>query len=227
MEPNKIEKQIKESMKNRAIQPSPEAWDRLDSMLTISEKKSKPNYNWITIAATLIGFSIVGIVLMNTYKSFQPNERNNPIVKETILPIEIEENKLELEGEVIMTDLKPLVQSSSKIEKIKVKTTRINPKEEAFLDLKVEEQVVLIPNTTPKANQNKYVNALALLAEIESKEVPIIEKKVNPTKIIIDPQTLLSEAEQEVNESFRTKVIQSINKNYNSIKSTLANRNYE
>ena len=72
-----------------------QSWVEGKYMLTISEKKSKPNYNWITIAATLIGFSIVGIVLMNTYKSFQPNEMNNPIVKETILPIEIKENKLE------------------------------------------------------------------------------------------------------------------------------------
>jgi hypothetical protein len=227
MEPNKIENQIKEVLRNREIQPSAQAWDRLDSMLAMSEKKPKSNYKWFAIAATLIGFSIVGIVLMNTNKLSQPKEMNNPIVKETVRPIEIQESKLLIEEEVMVTDSKPIVQSAPKIQKIIARKAEINPKKDALLEIKSKERVVLIVNEDAKIKENKYVNAQNLLAEIESKEMPVVKEIITHSKIKIDPKALLSSAEQEVKESFRDKVIQSLNKNYNTIKSTLANRNYE
>ncbi len=101
MEPNKIENQIKEVLKNREIQPSAQAWDRLDSMLTISENKPKSNFKWIAIAATLIGFSIVGIVLMNTNNSIQPIDTNIPVVQETVRPAEVQENTKLIEEKII------------------------------------------------------------------------------------------------------------------------------
>lgn len=227
MEPNKIENQIKEALKSREIQPSAQAWDRLDSMLTVSEQKPRRNYKWLAIAATLIGFSLIGIVLINSTKSIHPVEMNNPIVNETVSPVEIQENNLLIPEKVISSPTKRLVQTSPKVEKVKIEKAEINPKKEALLDFKIEEKVVLIQNESPKVKQNKYVDAQLLLAEIESKEMPAAKETIQQSKIKIDPQALLSGAEQEVNESFRNKVIQSINKNYNSIKSTLANRNYE
>lgn len=227
MEPNKVENQIKEILKNREIHPSSQAWDRLDSMLAVSEQIPKRNYKWIAIAATLIGFSIVGIVLMNTNKSIQPEELNNPIVKETVRPSNIQESNLLIEVKENSSIEKPLVQVVHKIEKTKVGKAEINPKKDALLDLKSEEQIVLMPKEVSKVEQNKYVDDQLLLAEIESKEMPVVKEIIPQTKIKIDPQALLSGAEQEVNESFRNKVIQSVNKNYNMIKSTLANRNYE
>jgi hypothetical protein len=45
MEPNKIENQIKEKLDARKIQPSAQAWDRLDAMLAVSEaNKTKKNF---------------------------------------------------------------------------------------------------------------------------------------------------------------------------------------
>ena len=39
MEPNNIENQIREKLNSREIQPSAQAWDRLDAMLTVGEEK--------------------------------------------------------------------------------------------------------------------------------------------------------------------------------------------
>jgi hypothetical protein len=152
---------------------------------------------------------------------------NNPIVKETVRPTDIQERNLLIEVKENSLIEKPLVQVVHKIEKTKVGKAEINPKKDALLDLKSEEQIVLMPKEVSKVEQNKYVDAQLLLAEIESKEMPLVKEIIPQTKIKIDPQALLSGAEQEVNESFRNKVIQSVNKNYNMIKSTLANRNYE
>lgn len=227
MEQNNIEKQFKEVLRNRDIQPSAQAWDRLDSMLTVVEQKPKRNFKWFAIAATLIGFSIIGIVFMNSDQSIQPKELNDSIVNEIVRPTVVEENTILVEETTISLPSKPLVQSSPKPEKAKQDVSEINPKKDALLDLKSEEQVVLLPKEVSKAQQNRYVNAQLLLAEIESKEIIVVKEIISNSKIKVDPQALLSSAEQEVNESFRDKIIQSINKNYSSIKSTLANRNYE
>ena len=63
MEPNKLDLEIKQKLDDRTIQPSAQAWDRLSAKLDIAEKtKSKRNYNWIYIAASLVGFSLIGTV---------------------------------------------------------------------------------------------------------------------------------------------------------------------
>ena len=53
---NKLEKEFKSQLDQREIKPSAAAWDRLDAMLTVGEEKTvKPIYNWIYIAASIIG----------------------------------------------------------------------------------------------------------------------------------------------------------------------------
>ena len=55
MEPNKWEKEIKEKLNKRTIQPGEMAWDRLDAMLSVAEKKKKPKYKWMYVAAGFMG----------------------------------------------------------------------------------------------------------------------------------------------------------------------------
>ncbi|GAW89832.1 hypothetical protein FPS14_contig00031-0036 [Flavobacterium psychrophilum] len=43
MEPNKLENQIQEKLNAREIQPSAQAWDRLDAMLLVTEKINQKN----------------------------------------------------------------------------------------------------------------------------------------------------------------------------------------
>ena len=39
MEPNKFEKDFREKLNQREIEPSNNAWDRLDAMLSVAEEK--------------------------------------------------------------------------------------------------------------------------------------------------------------------------------------------
>ena len=55
MEPNKLEREFREKLEKRAIQPSDMAWDRLDAMLSVAEKKKKPNRAWMYMAASFFG----------------------------------------------------------------------------------------------------------------------------------------------------------------------------
>ena len=61
MEPNKLENQIRETLNSREIQPSKHAWEKLDSMLTVSERP-KNKFPWLWIAACFIGFVFISLL---------------------------------------------------------------------------------------------------------------------------------------------------------------------
>ncbi|MBC8883410.1 hypothetical protein H9X57_08295 [Flavobacterium piscinae] len=82
MEPNNIENQIREKLTQREIQPSAKAWDRLDAMLSVEEQKPKRNFKWLSIAAIFMGFTLIGIFMMNNENSVKNAIPSNPIVLE-------------------------------------------------------------------------------------------------------------------------------------------------
>lgn len=225
MEPNNIENQIREKLNQREIQPSQNAWDRLDAMLSIEEQKPKRNFKWISIAAIFVGFTLIGIFMMNKESSTDNVIPSNSIVLENETKLFEKEPTPEIENNFSKVKEEETVvhQSTKKTEK---SSTEINPKKDFLLDNHSKQEETIVENQ-PKESTNKYINAESLLAEIETGEkieIPNISKKPS---VKVDANALLSSAEKEVDESFRDKVIQSINKKYNSVKSTLANRNYE
>ncbi|WP_396151791.1 hypothetical protein [Flavobacterium sp.] len=225
MEPNNIENQIREKLNQWEIQPSQNAWDRLDAMLSIEEQKPKRNFKWISIAAIFVGFTLIGIFMMNKESSTDNVIPSNSIVLENETKLIENESTPEIVNTFSEVQEKGTLvpQSTKKTEK---SSTEINPKKDFLLDNHSKKEETIVENQ-PKESTNKYINAESLLAEIETGEkieIPNISKKPS---VKVDANALLSSAEKEVDESFRDKVIQSINKKYNSVKSTLANRNYE
>jgi hypothetical protein len=63
-----------------------------------------------------------------------------------------------------------------------------------------------------------------LLADLDHK----VKESTNKTAIVkVDAKSLLSQVDGEVEYSFREKMLQKINKNYQEVKVALANRNNE
>ncbi|MGC4040454.1 MAG: hypothetical protein QM710_06635 [Flavobacterium sp.] len=76
MAQNKLEKQIKEKLDSREIQPSAQAWDRLDAMLTVAEeKKTKRSFGWLYIAAGILVFVSAGMFFFSQ-NSIGTNDQN-------------------------------------------------------------------------------------------------------------------------------------------------------
>ncbi|MEZ4839459.1 hypothetical protein [Flavobacterium sp.] len=225
MEPNNIEKQIRGKLNQRTIQPSVNAWDRLDAMLSVEEQKPKRNFKWLSIAAVSVGFTLIGIFMVNKEDSVENVIPSHPIVLENENQVVEKELTLEIENTFSKAKENESVahQSTKKIEK---PSTEINPKKDFLLDNHSKNKETFVENY-PKELTTKYIDAESLLAEIErgeKNEIPNITKKPS---VKVDANALLSTAEEELNETFRDKVIQTINKKYNSVKSSLANRNYE
>ena len=96
------------------------------------------------------------------------------------------------------------------------------------------EEVVVTSNTNTeettikKAKRGITVNPDELLASVETRDVQnIATPKNSNTKIKVNSNSLLSSVEGELNESFRSKVLHTAVKNYNAIKTSVANRNYQ
>jgi len=225
MAPNKIDNQIKEKLNAREIQPSAPAWDRLDAMLTVAEtQQPKRNFTWLYIAASFLLFFGLGFFLLNTNENVTI-ENTIPVVTNEIINEKIEENQLPTEIKFNTSEETVLVENS----KLKNESIKIN--DENHVDSKNQ---VIADNISPithhpSPNNYKYLSPEELLAQIEQpSKVDTNKIKINTVnKIKVDANELLTKAEQEIHQKHKESTIDKLRRNFNEVKSAVANRNYE
>ena len=227
MEPNKIDNQIREKLNAREIQPSAQAWDRLDAMLAVSEeKKPKKGYGWFFVAASTILFFGLGFFLFNSSETKEINN-SNPIVttiNEVMDSTEANKiNQISVEKEQpVLVQNEVNYSKTQKNKKSKETNELIKPEND------LEEKIT--PNSqlqTP--NSYKYVSPENLLAEVQTGEKVITsDKKISPKpKMKVDANSLLTNVEKELDENHRETTLDKLNRKFKDAKSALANRNYE
>lgn len=251
MEPNNnIENQIREKLNSREIQPSAKAWDRLDAMLTVAEekktKRSFLSFKYIGIAASVLVIVTLGMFLFNQEEKvlILNNEIvTTPEVQKPIInkeQFQEEEDKMATinEGHSKISNQKSVIKNQS-VSIINQKDNQ-NPiinrqKEIEFLvagDVAAvknipkvisTEPIIVQPKKEQASKKSSYIDVDALLASAENHN----DKKQKTNKINVDVNDLLSNADKEVETNFREKVISKISKNYQEVKTALANRNQE
>lgn len=238
MEPNNIEKQFREKLNQREIKPSENSWDRLDAMLTVAEKP-KRNYRWMYFAASFLGFILIATVFLSQTEEVIDVPNQKIVIEQN--RIENSENTLE---EVLDTPTENAVQVVSSTETIVEKKVRkrpqpksrprINEKPSSQSALASNDPVISSPIITReqssnwRSNQktNVTIDVNALLASVDSDQpMSSIASKTIPVKI--NSNDLLSQVDNELELSFREKVIQSVNKKYKEVKVAVTNRNLE
>ena len=227
MEPNKIDNQIREKLNAREVQPSAQAWDRLDAMLAVSEeKKPKKGYGWFFVAASTILFFGLGFFLFNSNETKEINN-SNPIVttiNEVMDSTEANKiNQISVEKEQpVLVQNEVNYSKTQKNKKSKETNELIKPEND------LEEKIT--PNSqlqTP--NSYKYVSPENLLAEVQTGEKVITsDKKISPkVKMKVDANSLLTTDKKELDENHRETTLDKLNRKFKDAKSALANRNYE
>jgi hypothetical protein len=218
MEPNKIDNQIREKLNAREIQPSAQAWDRLDAMLTISEeKKPKKGYGWFFVAASTLFFFGMGFFIFSS-SEMQEINKSTPIV--TTINEEkdsVETNKIN----DISVENNQLVLVQNEVNYPEAKNNKLKKADE------LEKEVNLI-QLNPSAITD-YPSSEKLLVEVQvnQKEIPLIKKNSVKSKIKIDAASLLSTVEKELDETHKETTLEKLNRKFQDAKSALANRNYE
>lgn len=240
MEPNNFEKDFRDKLNQREIEPSNKAWDRLDAMLSVTEeKKPKKSKKWLYIAASVVGFLLVSTIYFNRSENLEI-KKDTPIVleekisketlevvgtnKEDVIGVNNYNSKQTIKNTAIVADIHNQNKNSKSLEN-KTKLSATNDLKEDSATVSSFENKKCQPES-----RSKYISAEQLLAEvngkIETKATDEIIQK-NRKAVSVNPNDLLLNAETELNQSYRESALDKFNKNLKAVKSAIANRNYE
>ncbi len=226
MAQHKIDNQIKSKLNTREIQPSSQAWDRLDAMLTVSEnKKSKKGYGLLFVAASVVLFFGLGFFIFN--QNEEPKINNSiPVVTTVDEDIDsIETNKI---NQISVEKEHPiLVQNENNFS-----TTQTNKKSDRSKELVkgdniIDEKITSITQHPSPSIQLPSPEKLLVEVPVNQKEIPSNKKNSVKSKIKIDAASLLSTVEKELDENYKETTLDKLTKKFQDAKSALANRNYE
>lgn len=230
MEPNKLETQFKEQLNSREIKPSEMAWSKLDAMLTVAEKP-KAKFPWLFIAASFVGFLLIGTVYFgqkgNTIENLE-NEvviQNSVAPKTTVVPANSIELKTEDEKGLVANVVQKSTSGTNKTPILKEKSIAVNNN---LNQNQVAEVSISNQKTEQKSIKSQIsdvtVDELLAVAGNPSKKENQLNQKL---AVQVNAGNLLSQVDGELELSFREKVINKVSKNYQTVKVALANRNLE
>lgn len=227
---NKIEKEFGQKLNNREIMPSAASWDRLDAMLTqAEEQKNKKGFQfkW-SIAAAIVGILLVSGFFIksqitvaesveeniknNQQVTFEASEKGNSISTEATSEVENSDVEISNSSSAIAeSTVNPSKKSNSRINSV----TNIsgNTKEE------IKSEVVSNPSKIQTDDSNTEMLLASVKAKIDSREKEDIR---------VDAKNLLDQVDEEPLElNKRRKLLKALNKNYQSVKVAVENRNLE
>ena len=238
MEPNKLEKHFREQLNSREIHPSEMAWSKLDAMLMSADsgnseqakQKPKTKFPWMYVAASFVGFLLLGTVYFNQNNSEIINQKNDVVIQNDAAnkPTIVSDNdtNLQTESEKAVAVVSKTNQGRS------IKNSVLKQKSDIVSSNINQNQVVAVSINNQQSEQ-KSINSqtsdvtvdelLAVAGNPSKKENQLNQKPV----VHVNASNLLSQVDGELELSFREKVISKVNKNYQTVKVALANRNLE
>ncbi len=228
MEPNKLENQFKEKLNRREINPSEAAWDQLDAMLSVADSsdselaKQKQRFTWFYVAASFIGFLLVGIIFFNTKENFLIPKNNIVIIEQAIHKDSLKkaiksQKKVSVFSKIILKEKTNLLVQIPR----KVENNLENHIIKTNIQIAAENQPQTQNETLVVNNNSIPVNIDSLLASVSNKSISITKNST----VNINSTTLLNQVDGELQVSFREKALNTITKKYKQAREALANRN--
>lgn len=233
-----MEQDFRDKLNKRTIGPSPAAWDRLDTMLAVAEaKKPKRPYSGLYVAAAILGFILVTTVYLaqteevvdkgiETYVTApdKGGQKKADDALQTVKQEPIGPPFAAKQNAVAVTESShhpPSIPAAQKVlHQENVAQNSPQPDQPAVVDQKSE------PIEKPI-----YINVDELLASVDSKGEKAVKSTQVPfsgrDKVKVDPNSLLSQVDGELDLTFREKTLRTISKQYKTVKGALASRNKE
>jgi len=228
MEPNKLENNFRKQLNRREIQPSEMAWDRLDAMLSVAENKKPKKRTWLYIAASFLGFMLIGSLFFN--QSETEIKTNDAVVVQENTKSQTENTSQDQTSPVsssTITAVQPNQKAIASVTTSSKKGSKATT-ENSSISEKGTEEVQIIEEIKPVVKPNRYIESESLLAEAETKlQTESIKSSVAKSGVKVNSKNLLNSVEGELDDTFRERVVRSIGKNYETVKSSLATRNQE
>ncbi|RFN59776.1 hypothetical protein [Marixanthomonas ophiurae] len=217
MESNKFEENIREKLQEREIQPSNDAWEKLNARLGKPEKK-KSYVLWYAVAASLVSILVIGaFFIKDDVTSASQNLVKTPTNKEKIdvekqpefIPQEINSEEIAAEENIKIEQKKkqqvPNKQLANQKTQLKQAVEVSSEKEEAIAktETNLEEQSIpkgkVVDKTNGRFFENKVNEVVAQVKEIQSKNHEVTPEEINAllanaqrdikTRQILNPET--------------------------------------
>jgi hypothetical protein len=183
MEPNKLEKQLREKLSSREIQPTAQAWDRLDAMLLESEeRKTRRPFGFLFIAASITVLLTVGILFFT---------QNGPEIQtvEEVVGTEVKKDSVvkipnskfqtpKIEGNQTVVSNQPTTdnrQPTTNNQRVSISTREQSSNGRSNQKSAIKNQKS--SNQNPLINRDKQIEYLINSSDIALKDLPKIEKR--------------------------------------------------
>lgn len=250
MAPNKFEKHIKKELQEREIQPSASAWESLSERLTDeTSKPKKRGYFWYGMAASFIGVLIVSIMYFNaassanttvvkivdtTDETFGVKVDSEMVTGKDIEETVVENDKINASPTNVLktTDKSPILELKVQIATVgelnMVKDSAVekavmpNDFKEEIINTKILEIVAAVDSLEQNntALTDAEVNNLLRNAQEE-----ILGDKLFSQNGSVDAMALLTEVEDELDQSFRDQIFESLKTGFLKVRTAVADRN--
>lgn len=232
MKKSAIENQFKEKINEREIIPSKASWDRLDAMLTVHEKPKK-NFRWMYVAASFLGFLLLGTFFFNQNQKERGEFKNSVVTHDSKvapetspMPVKLhlaekKEAAEAIKKQLVLKEIKPEMDFDAILSDEKsqgVKREEIQEEQIPIINQKAEQQTV--------QRKSGYVNVDELLASVDNAS-PKKSAIVTKSNVKVNSNELLSQVDGELDLTFREKAIKTVNHNFRTVKLALSNRNSE
>ena len=248
METDKFEKHIKSKLQEREINPSENAWSKISSELKNDEIKKKPVYLWLGVAASIV--VLLGVALFYFNGTNELNESSIELVG-TENENKVEEVIIKNPNQVIEEQV-VVVQTETKRENIAVEEVEIdvpNEKESIILDDAIEvavvEHVSADQSTSKLEVSDEIINSKVadIVAQIDVLEQystvtdaevdsllkraqdEILRERIFNKDNTVDAMALLTEVEEELDQSFRDQIFNSLKAGFIKVRTAVADRN--
>lgn len=249
METDKFEKHIKTKFQEREIHPSENAWKKISSELNTDDRKRKPVYLWVGIAASVM--VLVGIALFYIKGGDDINEIKFEVVD--IDNKEALEEKIKTESVPFLKKEPEVVAKNDDLEKINsvVDKKQESIKKKEIISIEDEIEVASVERVVPEKKGGKLEISDAIIntkvagivaqldvleqysavtdAEVDSllkrAQDEILRDKIFNTDKSVDAMALLTEVEGELDQSFRDQIFNSLKASFIKVRTAVADRN--
>ena len=248
METDKFEKHIKTKLQEREIQPSANAWSKITSELNDDDAKKKPVYLWMGIAASVV--VLIGITMFyfngNTAVTKIPTEivdiEKERTLKEVpvkdVLPIGKEEvevvahsetetgiEKVVEEENILIKEQEPLVLKDEIEVAVNQVPTSTSVEKLVVTDDIINSKVADVIAQVTVLEQNSTVTDVEVDSLLKRAQDEILRDKIFNKDKSVDAMALLTEVEDELDQSFRDQIFDSLKAGFIKVRTAVADRN--
>jgi len=255
MEPNKFEESLRNKLKKRTVEPSKDAWNRLEERLDASKQKKTTSFFWIGLAASVIGILLVVSQFFNSenIKSVTPVivETPNVISNDNPKEVIVEEtndkvtlNKSETEKFPLKTyppEAQQVVKASPYIQEGKTIINNVASVENKDINEK-DNQPVILKREALSIEDQKVHDIIAQIKILKENNLTVTDADIeallqkaqkdigtqhlyNEKTGMVDAKLLLEDVEAALEKSFRDKVFEALRANFNFVKTAVTQRN--